>query len=90
MEHRYFLKLALGLAMGVTAIAASANAVPLPPMSAAPGFASMPREQVEPAVVTQSEVDHLKPEQVHWHHHHWHHHHWHHHHWHHHHWHRHR
>jgi hypothetical protein len=90
MERRHFLKLAFGLAAGATAMAASANAAPLPPVSAAPGFAPAPREEAEPAVVSQGEVDHLKPEEVryghHWHRHwhrRWHHrwHRWHRHHW---------
>jgi len=86
MERRHFLKLAFGLAAGATAIAASANAAPLPPISAAPGLAPPRGEQAEPAVVSQGEVDHLKPEEVRWHRH-WHHrwhrrwHRWHRHHW---------
>jgi len=73
MERRHFLKLAVGLAAGATAIAASANAAPLLPVSTAPGLAPTRREEAEPAVVTQGEVDHLKPEEVRWHHR-WHHH----------------
>jgi hypothetical protein len=90
MERRYIPKLALGAFVGAAAFAAVANAAPLPPISAQSGLAPQASQAVQPAVVTQNEVDRLKPEQVrwghHWHHHHWHHHHWHRHHWHHRHW----
>ena len=66
MERRHFLKLAFGFAAGATAMAASANAAPLPPISAAPGLAPPRSEAAEPAVVSQSEVDRLKPEEVRW------------------------
>ena len=74
MERRHFLKLAFGFAAGATAIAASANAAPLPPVSTVPGLVPPRDEAAEPAVVTQDDVDRLKPEQVHWgwHRHHWH------------------
>ena len=93
MERRDILKLTMGFVAGGVMLAASAQAAPLPPVSgaleAAPAALS-----AEPAVVSQDEVDRIKPEEVHWHHHgHWHHHwhrhwhhHWHHHHWHHRHW----
>jgi hypothetical protein len=83
------LKFSAGLVAGTILLAATAQAAPVPPISAQ--SASVPAlVSVEPAVVSQNEVDQMKPMQVHWHHHHhhhhWHHHHWHHHHWHHHHW----
>jgi hypothetical protein len=92
MERRHFLSVAFGVAAGVAVLAASANAAPLPPISAEQNLVLPRAAGAEPAVVGQDEVDRLKPEQVRWHHHHhhhWHHHHWHHHrwhHWHHHHW----
>jgi hypothetical protein len=88
MVRRYFLQLAVGVAAGAAALAVSAQAAPLSPVSPQSGLVSArPAVQAEPAVVTQSDVDHLKPEQVrwghHWHGHHWgwHRHHWHHRHW---------
>ena len=93
MERRHFLSVAFGVAAGVAVFAASANAAPLPPISAEQNLVLPRAAGAEPAVVGQDEVDRLKPEQVRWHHHHhWRHHHWHHwhrhrwHHWHHHHW----
>jgi len=79
MERRHFLTLAFGFAAGATAIAASANAAPLPPVATVPGLVPAAGEAAQPAVVTQDDVDHLKPEQVRWHHHwhrHWHRRHW--------------
>src|ERR1700730_6124719 len=90
MIRRHFLNLVFGVAAGIAAFAATANAAPLPPISAAQSLV-LPRAGAEPAVVAQDEFNRLQPEQVRWHHHHhWHHrhwHHWHHHHWHHRHWH---
>jgi hypothetical protein len=80
------LKFSAGLVAGTILLAVSAQAAPVPPIS---GHAlTVPAAiNVEPAVVSQSEVDQMKPVQVRWHHHgHWHHHHWRHHRWHHHHW----
>jgi hypothetical protein len=94
MQLRSVLKLAIGMAVGATALVGVANAAPLAPASSAQIVA--PRtEAAQPALVSQAEVDQLKPQQVrfgrHGHHHHWRHHHWHHRHggWHHRHWHRH-
>ncbi len=84
MERRDFLKLTFGFVAGAGAgaLAATAQAAPLPPISAEAGLVSPHREGAEPAVVSQDDVDHLKPEQVRWHRH-WHHrwHHWHRRHW---------
>jgi hypothetical protein len=80
------LKFSAGLVAGTILLAATAQAAPVPPISAqtvtVPATAN-----VEQAVVSQNEVDQMKPMQVHWRHHHWHHHHWRHHRWHRHHWH---
>jgi len=76
MERRHFLKIAMGVAAGAAAIAATAEAAPLAPQSLAKD-ARLPsaHENVGPAVTTGAEVEHLKPEEVRWGHH-WHHH-WH-------------
>ena len=76
MERRHFLKLAIGAAAGAAALAASAEAAPLVPQPLAKGV-QLPsaNEGATPAVTTEDEVEHLKPEQVRWGHH-WHHH-WH-------------
>jgi hypothetical protein len=75
MERRHFLKLAFGVAVGATALAAGANAAPLPPIAAGQGLMPPRREGAESAVVSQDDVDHLKPEEVRWGHH-WHRRHW--------------
>jgi len=80
MERRHFLKLTFGFVAGATALAASAQAAPLPPISAEQGLVPLQREGAEPAVISQDDVDRLKPEQVRWGHH-WHHRHWHRRHW---------
>ena len=99
MESRYFLKLTVGFIAGLAALAASAQAAPLPPISLEQALVPSRGAVTEPAVVSQQDVDRLKPEQVRWghghghhwgwHHRHWHHRHWgwHRHHWHRHHWH---
>jgi hypothetical protein len=79
MERRHFLKLSFGCVAGATALAASAQAALLPPVSAQPSLTAPHREDAEPAVVSQDDVDHLKPEEVRWGHHwhrHWHRRHW--------------
>ncbi len=93
MERRDFLKLTIEFVAGAAALAASAKAAPLPPLSAAQAPLPLQREGLESAVISQDEVDHLKPEEVRWgHHRHWHRRHWgwHRRHWHRRHWHRHR
>jgi len=93
MERRYFLGLTVGVIAGCAALAGSAQAVPLAPISAQQLMRTSPAG-VEPAVVSQDEINRIKPEQVRWghhghrhwgHHRHWgwHRHHWHHRHWHH-------
>jgi hypothetical protein len=70
MERRYFLALAIGITAGAAALTGSADAAPLTPASSVQLVA--PRVQaVEPAVVSQNEVDQLKPQEVRWGHH-WH------------------
>jgi hypothetical protein len=80
MERRHFLKLTLGVAAGAAALGASAQAAPLAPqLLKEPDQRSATNEDLHPALTSQDEVAHLKPEQVRWHHH-WHHHwrhHWH-------------
>jgi hypothetical protein len=93
MERRHFLKIAFGVAAGVAALAASAQAVPLSPQPLAKDQRLPANEATRPAVTTKDEVESLKPEQVRWGHHwhrHWHRRHWgwHRRHWHHRHWHR--
>jgi hypothetical protein len=68
MERRHFLKLAFGVVAGAGALAASAKAAPLPPVSAQ-GLLPPRGEAAEPAVVSQDDVDRLKPEEVRWGHH---------------------
>ncbi len=93
MERRHFLKMTVGFVAGAAALTASANAAPLPPISAAQAPLHLQREGAESAAISQDQVDHLKPEEVRWgHHRHWHRRHWgwHRRHWHRRHWHRHR
>jgi hypothetical protein len=70
MELRSVLKLAIGMAVGATALVGVANAAPLAPASSAqlavPGV-----QAVAPAVVSQAEVNQLKPQEVRWHRRHW-------------------
>jgi hypothetical protein len=87
MERRHFLKFSVGFIAGAVALAASAQAAPLPPISVGPALVPSHSQAAEPAVVSQQDVDRLKPEEVRWgHHHHWGHRHWGHRHWHRHHW----
>jgi hypothetical protein len=97
MERRHILKITIALVASAAALGASVIAAPLPPVAAQQAIPPSSGSGVEPAVISQDEVDHLKPVQVRWghhghhwgwHHHHWHHRHWgwHRHHWHHRHW----
>ena len=73
MERRHFLKFAIGIAAGAAAIAASAQAAPLTPQPlATDGPLPSANDNARPAVTTEAEVQHLKPEEVRWGHH-WHH-----------------
>jgi hypothetical protein len=74
MQRRDFLKFAVGFVAGGAVLAASAEAAPLPPVSQ-PSMPLSGGASVEPAVISQDDVDHIKPEQVRWHrrwHRHWH------------------
>jgi hypothetical protein len=64
LERRTFLKAAFGVAAGVAALAASAQAAPLmpPPANSLPGKAPVP----EPAVANQSDLDNAQVEEVRW------------------------
>jgi hypothetical protein len=68
MERRYFLGLTFGLIAGAAALAGSAQAAPLAPISAQQLIRTSPAG-VEGAIVTQDEIDRIKPEQVRWGHH---------------------
>ncbi|MDR3467951.1 MAG: twin-arginine translocation signal domain-containing protein [Xanthobacteraceae bacterium] len=76
MERRHFLKLAAGIATGAAALAAGAQAAPLPLQPLAGDERLKPANtDVHPAVATEAEVENLRPEQVRWGHHwhrHWH------------------
>jgi hypothetical protein len=96
MKLGNFLKFSVGLVAGAILFGASAQAAPVPPVSVQ--VTAPAPVNVQPAVVSQNEVDQAKPMQVRWHghhhgwhhrhwgHRHWHRHHWHHRHWHHRHW----
>ena len=82
MERRHLLNLAAGLIAGAAALGSSAQAVPLPPASVQQSVQASPGGSVQSAVVSQDEIERIKPLQMRWGHHHgWHHHHWHHRHW---------
>src|SRR5260370_39929882 len=66
MERRHFLNLACGYVAGAAALAASAKAAPLAPISAEHGLAPPRGEGAEPAVTTHDDVDRLKPEEGRW------------------------
>ena len=70
MERRDFLKFALGVAASAAALSAGAQAAPLAPHSlnddALRAASPEARADARPAVTTEDEVDHLKPEQVRW------------------------
>jgi hypothetical protein len=66
MERRHFLKLALGVAAGAAALAASVQAAPLAPHPLGDQRLRPANEEARPAVTTEDEVDQLTPEQVRW------------------------
>jgi hypothetical protein len=66
MERRHFLKVALGVAAGAAALAASAQAAPLSPHSLHEDEHLPATPDARPAVSSGEEADRLKPEQVHW------------------------
>jgi hypothetical protein len=66
MERRHFLKLTFGFIAGAAALAAGAEAAPLPPVTPE-GQGLVPRRgEAEPAITTQEDVDRLTPDQVRW------------------------
>jgi hypothetical protein len=67
MERRHFLRITAGFVAGAAALASSVQAAPLPPIPAQRDLMPARREEADPAVVSQDDVDHLKPEQVRWH-----------------------
>lgn len=68
MERRQFLKLAVGFAAGATALAATAQAAPLLPLTPI----EKTSQNAHPAVTTGDEVERLQPQEVRWGHgHHW-------------------
>ncbi|MEA2894492.1 MAG: hypothetical protein QOJ84_107 [Bradyrhizobium sp.] len=66
MERRHFLKLTFGFIAGASALAAGAEAAPLPPVTPEGQGLVPPRGEAEPAIVTQDDVDRLAPDQVRW------------------------
>jgi hypothetical protein len=67
MERRHFLKIAVGVAAGATALAISAQAAPLTPHPLTETQPLPPGSpDIRPAVTTGEEVDRLKPEEVRW------------------------
>jgi len=75
MKQAVLLSFGAGLAFGAAALAGPAQAAPIPPIRV--DAMTVPAANFEPAVVSQDEVDQIKPIPVRWHHHHWHHRHWH-------------
>ncbi len=65
MERREFLKVAFGVAAGVAALGAGAQAAPLSPQPLGENGGS-PREEIRPAVISGDEAARVTPEQVHW------------------------
>jgi hypothetical protein len=65
MERRYILALAIGITAGAAALTGTANAAPLTPASSVQLVAPH-MQAVEPAVVSQNDVDQLKPQEVRW------------------------
>ncbi|MBI5318335.1 twin-arginine translocation (Tat) [Bradyrhizobium sp.] len=65
MERREFLRIAAGLAAGVAAFAATAQAAPLMPQPLNED-AKLPQNPAQPAVTSKDETDQLQPEEVRW------------------------
>lgn len=63
MERREFLKIVVGAAAGVAALAATAQAAPLMPQ---PLAEDVPPNPAQPAVTSKDEADRLQPEEVRW------------------------
>jgi hypothetical protein len=66
MERREFLKIAAGVAAGVAALAATAQAAPLMPQPLTEDAKLPKNPDAQPAVTSGDEVDRLQPEEVRW------------------------
>ena len=66
MERREFLKIAAGIAAGVAAVAATAQAAPLMPQPLNEDAKLPKNPDAQPAVTSGDEVDRLQPEEVRW------------------------
>jgi hypothetical protein len=66
MERRDFLKVALSVAAGAAAFAASVQAAPLMPQPLADDGRLPANPDAQPAVTDQNEVENLQPEEVRW------------------------
>jgi hypothetical protein len=81
MERRNFLGLTLALTVGAAALtlAAAAQAAPVPPIPAQQNIQPALGGAAEPAVLSQEEIDRIRPVEMRWGHHRhwgWHRHHW--------------
>jgi hypothetical protein len=65
MERRQFLKIAAGVATGIAAFAATAQAAPLMPQPLNED-AKLPENPAQPAVTSKEEADRLQPQEVRW------------------------
>jgi hypothetical protein len=66
MERREFLKFAAGIAAGMAALAATAQAAPLMPQPLNEDAKLPQNPDAQPAVTSGDEVDRLQPEEVRW------------------------
>jgi hypothetical protein len=66
MERRHFLKFTFGFIAGASALAAGAEAAPLPPVAPEGQGLAPRRGEAEPAIASQDDVDRLAPDQVRW------------------------
>jgi len=66
MERREFLKVAFGVAAGLAATIASAQAAPLMPQPLDGAVKPPSNPDAQPAVTSGDEVDRLEPEEVRW------------------------
>ncbi|MFO1108255.1 MAG: twin-arginine translocation signal domain-containing protein [Bradyrhizobium sp.] len=66
MERREFLKIAVGVAAGVAAVAATAHAAPLMPQPLNEDAKLPKNPDARPAVTSGEEVERLQPQEVRW------------------------
>lgn len=66
MKRRNFSTFALGCAVGLTALAAAAEAAPLAPTRPATEEGALLHPNAQPAVASSDQVHHVKPEEVNW------------------------